>query len=284
MLVPLILRLHRLGILYAMTVHGRYSHVFDESKRTVHRVSALYLQLVERWLLEGALFVQALSAVEREVIRRIAPNARIEVVPNAAYSSRFEGTPLPPKRIGPSARFPVFGFLGRYAIEHKGLDVLVSGFAAYRKAGRKGSLELVGTGPSRDTLAAMARDLGVGEYVTLDGPRFGSEKARTLASWDYFVMSSRYEGIPIGALEAGLSGLPLILSAGTGLREQVVRFKAGFGIEALTTEGMARAFERAGNASAHEWSAMSAAAYRLGLSVGDWSSTAAQLMRLYQAV
>jgi len=178
----------------------------------------------------------------------------------------------------------VFGFLGRYAIEHKGLDVLVSGFAAYRKAGRKGSLELVGTGPSRDTLAAMARDLGVGEYVTLDGPRFGSEKARTLASWDYFVMSSRYEGIPIGALEAGLSGLPLILSAGTGLREQVVRFKAGFGIEALTTEGMARAFERAGNASAHEWSAMSAAAYRLGLSVGDWSSTAAQLMRLYQAV
>jgi len=283
LLLPIIVRLRRLGIPYAMTIHGRYAHVFDRDNHVVRRVPALYLQTIERRVLEGALFVQGVSPAECDTIRRIAPRARVELVPNAAYSSRFDGVPRAREGATPSPRFPVFGYLGRYEIEHKGLDLLVAGFAAYRKAGGKGVLELVGTGPAREEIATQARTLGIAECVNIDGPRFGAEKVRTFTTWDYFVMPSRFEGVPIGALEAALAGLPLIVSAETGLREHVASFECGVGIAELTAEAVAQSFAQAERATAQRWSCMSAAAYRMALSVGDWTSTAAQLVTLYRS-
>ena len=283
---PLLLQitayLRELSIPYGITVHGRYSHAFDRHNNPTYRLTALYLQHVERRVLEGARFVQGLSAVECRLIRSIAPRARVEHVSNAAYSSRFEGHPIRPGRTVPSSRFPTFGYLGRYEIQHKGLDLLIAGFAAYRNAGGCGVLELVGTGPAREEIAAQAQAFGVAKYVTIDAPRFGAEKARALAAWDYFVMPSRFEGVPIGALEAGLAGLPLILSAETGLREQLADFRAGFGIEALSPEAVAYAFHQAECCSAEQWSDMSGAAYHMALSVGDWTKIAAQLVALYR--
>ena len=282
LLIPVVMRLRKLGIPYAMTIHGRYSHVFDQNNSLKRRLSALYLRHVERRILEGARFVQGVSAAECDIIRRIAPKARVELVPNAAYSSHFEGVPLAPGRTSPSPRFPVFGYLGRYEIEHKGLDLLIAGFALYRGAGGKGVLELAGTGPAREQVAAQARDLGISDFVTLDGPRFGEDKARILASWDYFVMPSRFEGVPIGALEAGLAGLPLVVSAETGLRESVGEFGAGVGIDALTPDAIAHALMTAERHSAGEWVRMSDAAYRMALSIGDWTVISARLAALYR--
>ena len=281
-LLPVIMRLRKLGIPYAMTIHGRYSHLGDGNPNLKRRLSNLYMQHIERRVLEGARFVQGVSLAECALIRRLAPRARVEFVPNAAYSSRFEGTPPAPERASPSQHFPVFGYLGRYDIEHKGLDLLVAGFAEYRAAGGKGQLELVGTGPARAKIAAQARELGYSEFVSPHGPRFGGEKARTLATWDYFVMPSRFEGVPIGALEAGLAGLPLIVSAGTGLREEVIKFEAGVGICALTAEAVAQALLQAEHRSADEWARMSSAAYRMALSNGDWTTIAAKLACLYR--
>jgi len=282
MLLPVIMRLRKLRIPYAMTIHGRYSHLGDGTGSPKRRLSGLYLQHVERRVLEGALFVQGVSLAECALIRRIAPRARVEFVPNAAYSSRFEGIPPAPQRTSPSPDFPVFGFLGRYEIEHKGLDLLIGGFAAYRAAGGKGRLELVGTGPARDKIAARALELGVAEFVSPNGPRFGAEKARTLAAWDYFVMPSRFEGVPIGALEAGLAGLPLIVSAETGLREESAKFQAGVGISALMPEAVAQALLQAERQTAADWVRMSAAAYRMALSIGDWTTIAADVVSLYR--
>jgi glycosyltransferase involved in cell wall biosynthesis len=283
---PLLLQitsyLRKLSIPYGITVHGRYSHAFDQHNKPAYRLTAFYLQHVERRVLEGARFVQGLNAAECNLIRSIAPRARVEHVSNAAYSSHFEGQPIRPARTSLSSHFPTFGYLGRYEIQHKGLDLLIAGFAAYRNAGGCGVLELAGTGPAREEIAAQAQALGVADYVTIDGPRFGAEKAGALAAWDYFVMPSRFEGVPIGALEAGLAGLPLILSAETGLRDQLVEFRAGLGIEALTPEAVAFAFHRAECCSAEQWSDMSRAAYRMALSVGDWTKIAAQLVALYQ--
>jgi glycosyltransferase involved in cell wall biosynthesis len=282
LLLPIVARLRKLGIPYAMTIHGLYSHVFDRHGRPMRRLSPHYLRLVERHVLQGARFVQGVSAAECALVRRIAPRARVELVPNAAYSSRLERRPAAPARNGPSAGFPVFGFLGRYEIEHKGLDLLIAGFAAYRGAGGTGRLELVGTGPAREKIVAHARTLGVAAHVAVDGPRYGADKARTLAAWDYFVMPSRFEGVPIGALEAGLAGLPLIVSAETGLREEVTSSGGGIGIVDLTPAAVAQALLDAQRCTAADWSRMSEAAYGLALAMGDWTRIAATLAGLYR--
>ncbi|MCC7250782.1 glycosyltransferase family 4 protein [Hyphomicrobium sp.] len=282
LLLPLMLRLRKRGIPYAITVHGRYSHLFDASGAPTRRLPTLYLQHVERHVLESAEFVQALTTAERDIIRSIAPRARIVLLTNAAYSSRFDGEPRGLDRPAVSAGVPTFGFIGRYEIEHKGLDLLLDGFASYRNDGGKGELALVGSGPARETISSMAEKLDIAAHVSVSGPLFGDDKARTLAEWDYFVAPSRFEGAPISALQAAFAGLPLIVSEHTGLRDQVAGAEAGFTLDTLDAGAIANAMHAAERSTSEQWQAMSAAARRMAMSVGDWTVVAAKLASLYR--
>jgi len=282
-LTSLVRELERRGLAFGITVHGRYSHVVDRAGRIANWKSALYVRLVERRALEKARFVQAVSTAEAQVIRRLAPRARIQVIPNAAYSSALDVMPPAPRRRASFADFPTFGFCGRYAIVHKGLDLLIEGFAAYRRGGGQGRLVLIGSGPARDVICAMANTFGLGDAVEINGACFGDEKRRRMAQWDYFVQPSRFDGVPIGALEAALSGLPLLVSAETGLDGPVNATGAGFVLTALTPEAIAAAFSQAAALSTEAWDAMALAAYGMAVEIGDWTPIAETLRRHYLA-
>lgn len=275
-----VLRKHHVP--YALTVHGRYSHIFDRQARTTRRVPALYLRLIERHVLQHARFVHAVCPQEREIIKAVAPGAQVQIIGNAAYSSRLDGAPASPRRTGPSAQFPRFGFCGRYEVEHKGLDLLVEGFAEYRKAGGKGTLELIGTGPARQALLALAERLQPDGSIIVRGPAFGAEKERALSTWDFFVMPSRFDVMPTAGLEAALFGLPLIVSLPTNLQDEVNRFGGGLPISALSPAAVARALFQAERLGAEEWALMSHAAFQMAASIGDWSAASDRLRDLYR--
>ena len=275
--------LRRHSVPYALTLHGRFSHIYDAEGRCQKPRSALYAKLVERGMLQGARFVQALSAHEGAVLRQIAPRARIEIVGNGAYSSRFGSIPVRPAARPRSASFPHFVFCGRYAIPHKGLDLLVEGFARYRREGGVGRLTTIGSGPGRDELAAMAQSLGVADAAVFGGPLFGDVRDKALQACDFFVMASRFEGIPLAALEAALLGMPLMLTVGTGLRAEVVAHGAGIPIEATTAKAVCAAMHRAEALSAAEWTASAASAFALAIAIGDWTMIARRLRELYEA-
>lgn len=270
----------RQGLAFGITVHGRYSHVIDGQGRVANWRSALYLRLIERHAIEKARFVQAVSSAEAEIIGRLAPRARISVIPNAAYSSALDGVPPLPRR-APFAAFPTFGYCGRYEIVHKGLDLLIEGFAAYRRQGGRGKLVLIGTGPAREVIAALADRLGVAAAVDIHGPRFGEDKRRLMQSWDFFVQPSRFDGVPIAALEAALAGLPLIVSTETGLAGAVTAADAGIVIPNLTATAVAAAFAEASALQPAAWSRMAASAHATAVEIGDWTLIAASLRRLY---
>ena len=280
LLIGLAARLHALGIPYAVTGHGRYSHVYDRDGACLRRSTALYLRLFERPMLARARFVQALSAPEAAILRRIAPGSRIEIVGNGAYSSRLGPALEPPEHRPASAGFPHFVFCGRYAIHHKGLDLLLRGFALYRRGGGQGRLTTIGSGPGLSTLQAMAAELGIASAACIEGPRFGQDRDTALQGGDYFVMASRYEGIPLAALEAAACGLPLIVTPETGLAEAVRTHKAGEVIEALSPEAVAAAFRRAAAAPA-EWAERRSAAHDLAREIGNWSGISDSLCALY---
>jgi glycosyltransferase involved in cell wall biosynthesis len=236
----------------------------------------------ERPVLEKAHFVHAVSDSEASIIRQVAPNARIEVVPNAAYSQRTGETPprFTPRAFG---KGPVrFGYVGRYAIEHKGLDILLNGFARYRARGGTGELELLGTGSARTEVMALSRALKLSESVRIGGGAFGEEKAAAFARWDYFIQTSRFEGSPVGVLEAALAGLPLIVTAGTGLQDEVDRLGAGFTISEATPAKVADALSAAEAADHAQRERMARRAHEMVVQLGNWSAIAGSLMRLYR--
>ena len=282
LLISITSEFRRRGIPYAMTIHGRYSHIFDQDNHVVRVLPALYLRFIERWVLEAARFVHVVTPAEQEIVRRIAPRTVCELIFHAAYSSRSDGIPQESARKSPSSRFPSFGFCGRYVIEHKGLDLLLGGFAEYRRGGGKGTLELVGLGPAREQLAAMADSLAVGKYCQIGGPLFGEDKKRVLQTWDFFVTPSRYDVFPTASLEAARLGLPLIASKSTGFADHIVDSLSGFVIEELSPHAVAKALFLAERISADEWARMSRAAFNMAVSMGDWSAIAARLVDLYQ--
>ena len=90
--------------------------------------------------------------------------------------------------------------------EAKGFDVLLNAYAkAHKLTG--GHLTILGEGPDRDSLAALSSSLGIGNHVSLPG--FADANA-AMRSCDLFVMSSRWEGLPIVLIEAVYAGCRIV--------------------------------------------------------------------------
>lgn len=84
-------------------------------------------------------------------------------------------------------------------------------FAALKQMEANSELWLVGDGPLRQSLEALARDLGIHEDVRFFGPR--AEIHDLLFMADVFVFPSFNEGLGLAAVEAQAAGLPAVLAS-----------------------------------------------------------------------
>ena len=111
---------------------------------------------------------------------------------------------------------PVLLSVGRLT-EQKDFATMIAAFAGLRRNGQdQGAvLRIAGDGPLRPALQAQIEALGLSDAVELLGIR--KDIAALLSGADVFVMSSRFEGVPLAALEAGAAGLPIVAPPVGGL-------------------------------------------------------------------
>jgi glycosyltransferase involved in cell wall biosynthesis len=76
---------------------------------------------------------------------------------------------------------------------------------------------VVGDGPCRGELEALAGALGVAESVTWVGAV--PDAGRLVRAFDVTLLSSAYEGMPLAALESLVAGVPVVATAVGGLPE-----------------------------------------------------------------
>lgn len=101
------------------------------------------------------------------------------------------------------------GAVGRLSPE-KGLGHFLRAAALVLRQFPDTSFALIGDGPQRADLMAVARELGIAEHVVFTGRR--TDMAGVYASLDLVVLPSLQEGLPMVVLEAMASGRPLIAS------------------------------------------------------------------------
>jgi glycosyltransferase involved in cell wall biosynthesis len=103
----------------------------------------------------------------------------------------------------------------------KGIDVAIRALLHIEDA----SLVVLGEGPERGRLEALARELGVDQRVVLPG------RVPDVAAWlrraTVYVQPSRWEGFGLGVLEAMHAGLPVVASRVSSLPELVVDGETG---------------------------------------------------------
>jgi len=98
---------------------------------------------------------------------------------------------------------------------------------------------LVGDGLERARLETLRRDLGLEEHVVLLGKR--DDVPAILAASDVFVLPSRWEGLSVALLEAGLAGLPAVVSDLPANREVVQAGTTGLVVPVDQPDGLAAA-------------------------------------------
>jgi glycosyltransferase involved in cell wall biosynthesis len=229
-------RLKRRGIAYGITPHRGYAPGVLGKNPWRKRI---YIALREAKYLRNATWFQAIVKSEIQDIRAIAPRAHVVLIPSGQelLSARTAALPGPVER-------PLIGFCGRLDLHVKGLDYLLDGFAAFKAKGGRGELWLVGDGEDRGQLEQRAADRGAHPQLRFLGARLGEEKLGLIAGFDIFVLCSRWEGLPMGCLEAAALGIPLFVSRGTNLAEYVEDSEAGVVLEETTAAGVERALDR----------------------------------------
>ena len=106
------------------------------------------------------------------------------------------------------------GIIGRVSVKQKGHDVLLRALA---ELDPDVSLLVAGTGRDSDRVRALARSLGLAERVSLLGPVGRPELL--YGAVDALAIPSRFEGLPLVALEALSLGAPGVAAAVDGLAD-----------------------------------------------------------------
>ena len=103
--------------------------------------------------------------------------------------------------------------LGRF-MHKKGFDVLLHAVAHAAAQGSTFRLEIGGDGPERQSLKALARQLGIEDRTSFPG--WVDDVAAFLADADLFVLPSRIEPFGIVILEAMACGVPIVATRVSG--------------------------------------------------------------------
>ena len=166
---------------------------------------------------------------EQESTRRGAGPARsILLVPNGLNTAPYARDEAARERTRASLelgdRFTWLA-VGRLA-EAKGYGDMVTAFAEALREHPDARLIIAGDGTLQDEILAQIQRLGVEDSVRLLGLR--SDVPALMQAADGFLLTSRWEGLPMVLLEAGASGLPIVATDVGGSRDAVLDGVSGF--------------------------------------------------------
>jgi glycosyltransferase involved in cell wall biosynthesis len=204
-----------------------------------------------RWLRKWVPQVMVLNpGMADEAVAAGLRSERLRWMPNPVDTSEF--SPCQPgeriemrARLGVPAAAQVALFVGRLAPE-KELGSLLGGFAAAARKFPEALLVLVGDGPERERLQALAAALDLGPRVRFTGRLAIPEVRQWLRASDAFALVSSNEGFPCSLAEAMSAGLPSVVSAIPAnlqlIDDGVHGLHAALKDEASIADGLARLF------------------------------------------
>ena len=147
--------------------------------------------------------------------------------------------PSPP----PARERPRLLYVARLVPE-KGHAVLMRALTILRARGHDAELVLVGDGPGRARLEALACELGLSDRLTFAGAVAHEQMPRQYAACSVFCLPSFSEGVPVVLMEAMACRVPVVASAVGGVRELVHDNSTGLLVSPGRPDQLAKAIAR----------------------------------------
>ncbi|MEE1020756.1 MAG: glycosyltransferase [Bacteroidales bacterium] len=135
-----------------------------------------------------------------------------------------------------------FLYLGRIDYIHKGLDVLIKALNRLSNLPIKDEIHFSFYGKGRD-LVRFKSEISEITFADYNGVVHGEGKDLVLKSSDIMILTSRYEGMPMGILEALSYGCPCLITEATNMAS-VIKDKAGW-VTPFSVEGIVETIHKA---------------------------------------
>lgn len=214
---------------YVLHVHGA------EFSKFYHEECGAISKWIVRHTLERAAVVLALSGQWQDTLKRIAPRATVQTLPNAVALREV------PARAAEDAPVRIL-FAGRIGAR-KGTFELLRAFARLAPQFPAATLVCAGDGEG-EKLKQLARELGVAARVECPGWLNAEQMADELRRASVFALPSHHEGVPIALLEAMSHSLPVLTTPVGGIPEVIESDRNGLMVEPGNVDAIERALER----------------------------------------
>lgn len=177
--------------------------------------------------------VAVLTNRDREEYERSAPGARVVRVPNAVHSLKQKPSTCTNKIAIAAGRFR----------GQKGFDMLIPAWAKAVEEHPDWQLRIFGSGERRAQLRNLIEKHHMYNHIFLMGVT--DQLDEELAKASMYVLSSRFEGLPMVMLEAMSHGLPVVsFDCPTGPADVLTDGKEGLLVPPEDVDGLARAMSR----------------------------------------
>lgn|GEM_PF-99111 len=207
-------------------------------------------ETVDRRMLRYADHVVAVSrSMERQILGLGVEDERISVIPNSIELARRgagqgngrsgrEGRRGLRADLGIGERIPLIISAGRLSPE-KGHRFLLRAVPAVLEQIPEAHIAVLGEGPERGNLEAIAQELGIEGHLSFPG--FRSDLDELWEEVDLFVLPSLSEGLPLVILEAMGAGVPCVATEVGGVPEVIRHRETGMVVPAGSPCALAHA-------------------------------------------
>lgn len=177
--------------------------------------------------------VAVLTRTDREDYRALLPHTPIVRIPNAIHAL---------DRVPSRQENRLVVAAGRL-VPQKGFDLLVPAFKQVVRRHPDWRLRIYGTGPKKAGLRALIEEHRLGDNVTLMG--HNDRLHEELAQASLYVLSSRFEGLPMVMIEAMAHALPVVaFDCPTGPRDVITDGVDGLLVPPRDVDALAGALSR----------------------------------------
>jgi glycosyltransferase involved in cell wall biosynthesis len=241
----------------ARRVHTEHSYQYLEPRRDYRRV----LRVIGAMTHTFALVARSMRSYYTDAVR--IGEHRLRIIPNGVDTTLFKpssnGVEEMRQAMGVPAEAFLVGTAGRFFPE-KDYGTLLRGFAGFAGMHPDAHLAMIGDGPERPSLEALAASFGEDIAPRIHFLGWRTDLPAVLPLLDTFALSSRSEGLPLVALEALACGVPLVATPVGDLPEVIADGAAqtgllypigdhaelAYALAALADDNARAAFARAG--------------------------------------
>jgi len=197
------------GIPFVITVHGLDAFSIDQANGYTRQ----WLRRMSQWVYGRASRVLCISEKVRDQVTQGSSHVQAAVVYNGVDTTMFS-----PTRDAVS-RDSILSVGNLIPI--KGHALLLRAFAGICSDFPDLSCEIIGDGPQRSHLTALAAKLNIAGRVRFLGRQSRNQVADAMRRCTVFALPSRYEGLGCVYLEAMCAGKPVIACRGQGIEEVI---------------------------------------------------------------